>query len=267
MGINRAIDGLPTVSASKIKVYRTCARQFQYKYKMARAERPEDHKNVAALLGTALHKAIELYYKEQKSPTATFQSVMTNTLDEWEEAQFKINALDYFPRAMKVGKDILKTFNWDQFNPMELEYEFTLPFPSVENPLVNMTGLIDLLDMSGMVVDHKSASTAPNLEDIANDPQFLLYAWAYEQIYGYKPYKVIWNHLRTGKLYEADVAHNYEFKMERLTEDIEAMINATHFPRRQMDDTCKKRCSFYTLCYGVSREKSELDIITTAEMD
>ena len=232
MGINRAVEGLQTVSASKIKVYRTCARQFQYKYKMARAERPEDHKNVAALLGTALHKAIELYYKEKKSPTATFQSVMTNTLDEWEEAKFKINALDYFPRAMKVGKDILKTFNWDQFNPMELEYEFTLPFPSVENPLVNMTGLIDLLDMSGMIVDHKSATTAPNQDELDNDPQFIIYYWAMLQIEGIPPWKVVWNHLRTGKLIEANIGHNYEDKLEQLTVDIQGMLTNTVYPRR-----------------------------------
>lgn len=251
MGINRAIEGLPTVSASKIKVYRTCARQYSYKYKMARAERPEDYKNVAALLGTALHKAIELYYRDKTSPTATFQNVMTDTLDEWETAGFKIIALDYFPRAMKVGKDILKNFQWDQFNPIELEYAFTLPFPSPENPIVNMTGLIDLVDMSGLVADHKSATVAPNQDELDNDPQFIIYYWAMQQIEGVAPWKVVWNHLRTGKIIEANISHNFPDKLAQLTADIEGMLHNPIYPRRAMDDVCRKKCSFYDLCYGL----------------
>lgn len=248
--MNRAVEGLRTVSASKIKVYKTCARQYEYKYVIPFADRPADDKNVAGLLGTALHKAIELKYKEDKSPTGTFQTVMTGTLDEWENKRYKINALDYFPRAMKVGKEILTKFKWDQFTPQDLEYSFTLPFPNPENPIVNITGVIDLVDMSGLVADHKSASVAPIQDELDNDPQFIIYYWAYEQMYGVKPWKVIWNHLRTAKLIEANIEHNYELKIARLTEDINAMLNNHHYQRRQMDDTCRKKCSFYTLCYG-----------------
>lgn len=97
--VDRSIEGLPTISASRIKVYKTCARQYQYKYVIAREDRPEDHKNVAALLGTALHAAIEKKYKEGKSPTATFQMVMMETMDLWQAEKRVINALDYYPRA------------------------------------------------------------------------------------------------------------------------------------------------------------------------
>ncbi len=250
MGIDRSIKGLPTVSASKIKVYRTCARQYQYKYKVAFADRPEDSKNVAALLGTALHKAIEMRYRENKSPTAIFQQVMGDTLDEWEDKRLQIKARDYFPRAMKVGKEILNAFPWTHFNPLDLEYAFTLPFPNPQNPVVNMTGYIDMLDMSGLVADWKSASVAPIQDELDNDPQFIIYYWAYQQIHDVPPWKVIWYHLRTQKEYEANIAHDYEFKLQRLAEDIEAMLINPLYPRRKLDKVCRNECSFYELCYG-----------------
>lgn len=259
--MDRSIQGLRTISASRLKVFKTCHRQYEYKYVLPHNDRPADDKNVAALLGTALHKAIELKYGEGKSPTGVFQTVMMETLDEWEKQKYKINALDYYPRAMKVGKDILNKFNWDQFNPIALEWSFTLPFPNPENAIVNITGVIDLMDMNGTIVDHKSASIAPNQDELDNDPQFILYRWAYEQAYGYKPYKVIWNHLRTGRLIEANIEHNYDLKIQRLTEDIDALIHATRFPRRQMDDVCRRKCSFFTLCYGDSAPNTDVEAV------
>lgn len=243
-----------TISASKLKVYKTCARQYHYKYDLPHNDRPADDKNVAALMGTAIHKAIEEKYRNDRSPTGVFQSVMTATLDEWEAKKLKINALDYFPRAMKVGNEILKNFDWNKFNPMELEFAFTLPFPNKHTPIVNITGLIDLIDMSGMLVDHKSSSYAPNQDELDHDPQFVIYYWAYHQLHGEYPWKIVWNHLRTAKFYEANIAHNYEDKIAQLGLDIEAMISAQYFVRRQMDNVCRTKCSFYDLCY---REKPQ----------
>lgn len=248
--IDNSIAGIPTVSASKIKVYKTCARQYQYKYIIPFKDRPSESKNVAALLGTALHKAIELKYSTGANPGSVFQTVMDETLTLWEKEKHKINALSYYTQALKVGKDILRKFDWDQFNPSELEYAFTLPFPNRINPLVNVTGYIDLIDRSRqLVVDFKSASSAPGQEELDHDPQFVLYAWAYEQIYQEKPNDIIWYHLRTDKRMVAHVQHNYENKIAQLTEDMLAMLEARRYGRRQMDSVCKTKCSFYDLCY------------------
>src|SRR5215216_5842575 len=249
--MDKSIPGLMTVSASKIKVFRECGRLYKYKYIIPRADRPEDAKNVASLMGTALHRAIELKYRDDKSPTGTFQNVMDTTLDEWETAGFKINGMDYLSRSKKVGKDILTAFRWPQFNPIDLEYAFTLPFPSAENPLVNMTGYIDLIDMSGLVADHKSTVTAPNQDELDNDPQFFIYYWAYLQIHGVPPWKVVWNHLRTDKLYEAHIQQDYDFKLAQMVEDIKELVESgPHYARKKMDSFCRTTCSFREQCYG-----------------
>jgi len=251
MNIDNTIPNIPIVSASKIKTYKTCARQYKYKYVIPFKDRPSEDKNVAALLGTALHKAIELKYSSNAAPTAIFQNVMEETITQWEKDKVKINAPGYYTQALKVGKDILRKFDWTQFTPTELEYAFTLPFPSPLNPLVNVTGYIDLVDRKRkIVVDFKSQSVAPSQEELDHDPQFLLYAWAYEQIYAEKPDNIIWYHLRTDKKMIAYVQHNYEDKIAQLTEDILAMLEAKRFGRRQMDSICKTKCSYFDLCYG-----------------
>lgn len=243
---------LQTFSASRIKTYKKCARQYKYKYVTARKDRQEEDKNVASLMGLALHKAIEAHYRDNKSATATFQNFMTTTLDEWEQSNATIKGMEYLARSIKVGKEILTKFPWNDFNPLELEYNFTLPFPNKHAPLVNINGIIDCLDMSGAVIDWKSASYAPNQDELDHDPQFLLYYWAYQQIHGEVPWKIIWYHLRTYTAYEANIAYNYDMKLDQLTEDIKAMLNPTQFyARKELDRFCRENCSFYELCYGL----------------
>ncbi len=251
MSIDKAMPNIPTISASKIKVYRKCQRQYKYKYVLSHNDRPKDDKSIASLMGSALHKAIELKYRDSASPTATFQNYMDNELDKWEAAGYNIVGMEYLARNKKTGREILTKFPWDRFNPLELEFNFTLPFPNAVNPLVNINGIIDMMDMDGSVVDHKSSSYKPNQDELDHDPQFLLYYWAFEQMQGVPPYKIIWNHLRTNTLIEANVAHNYEFKLEQLTEDIMAMIKpAQAYARKEMDSYCRTKCAFYSRCYG-----------------
>jgi PD-(D/E)XK nuclease superfamily protein len=243
---------LQTFSASRIKAYKTCARLYKNKYIIHRNERQEEDKNVASLLGLSLHKAIESHYKHGKSATAVFQNTMTATLDEWENSGVIIKGLEYLARSLKTGKDILNVFPWDDFNPIELEYNFTLPFPNKEAPIVLINGIIDCLDMNGSVIDWKSASYAPIQDELDNDIQFILYAWAYEQMHGEKPWKVIWYHLRTQTPIEANIAYDYDMKIEQLIEDILAMLNPTqHYARKNMDKFCRENCSFYASCFGL----------------
>jgi len=244
------MGSLQRISASKVKTYKTCQKQYYYKYVIPFHNRPDQANNVAALMGTALHKAIELKYKDKANPIVTFQTVMRETIDEWEQKQQPINGMLYYSSLLKTGTDILKKFDWSRFEPIGLEVHFDLPFPSPENPLVMVNGIIDLETMDGTIVDHKSTKTKPKQDELDFDAQFLLYSWAYRQIYQNPPYKVIWNHLRTGELLEVNQL-GYEEKLEQLTHDIEAMLGNKFYARRNLDSTCRI-CSFYKLCYPES---------------
>lgn len=248
---------LPTISASKIKVFRTCNRQYYYRYILPKQQRPIEDKNIGALLGLSLHKAIERKYRAGENALAVFQDVMLTTLDEWEDKGFTVKGVEWFSKSLKDGKAILREFDWGIFDPVDLEQEFTLYFPNASAPIALINGYIDMTTTNGLVVDHKSQRRLPNQDQLNHDPQFLIYAWAYREIYGNLPTAAVWNHLRTNQLVYADVLTDFDFKLNQLTLDIDAMLNAKHFVRRQMDSVCTNECSFYALCYGLTAKQQQ----------
>lgn len=242
---------LPQISASKLKVFRTCARQYQFKYIIKPDSRPTEDKNIGALMGSALHKSIELYYRNGANPMTTFQNYMMRTLGEWQEQNLKINGEAYFSKSLKEGRAILETYNWDRFDPLALELYFARPFPSVEDPVCKIVGYIDHIDKKNFVVDHKSQRAMPSQDELNHDPQFLIYAWVYLQMEGTLPDAVYWNNLRSGELIAVDVLTDFDYKIDQLAEDIYALLENKHYQRRQMDKVCLRECSFFENCYGV----------------
>lgn len=248
------MNNLPILSASKLKAFKKCPRQYYYKY-INHTEQGDD-KNMSALLGSALHKAIELYYKEGKTNyTYEFQQYMQHTIELWDEKGYTVSYEYNFMRDLKDGKAFLKKIDWDFFNPTELELRFSLPFPK-ENPIVIINGVIDMI-CDGMVIDHKSGKEKPNKQELAHDPQFILYHWAYEQLYGKPPEIVYWHHLRTGKLIESRIKDNYADKIQQLTVDIQAMLSTTVYHRKEQDSFCRKVCAFYEKCFGEKAQPDE----------
>lgn len=261
---------VPTLSASRIKTAKTCARKYYYRYILPKDKRPKEQKNVYALKGTALHKAIELFYTENKSPKTTFQIVFLETLSQWQDEGFEIVGEDISTKVLKDGKLILDTIQWN-FKPLSLEYQFTLPFPNATNPIVYIEGIIDMInfsedDLTVSIIDHKSNSKLPPIEDIAHDAQFILYYWAYYQKHHEYPAHIYWHHLKNGNLYDIPVADSYKQKLQQLEYDIRGILANTlapaqriagnyppedeivFFPRRQLDSECKQ-CSYFNLCY------------------
>lgn len=241
---------LQTVSASKIKTYRTCSKKYEYTY----INKPEvlvhtESKNIGALLGSSLHRAIEMKYKENADPLTTFTTFLDKTYAEWETAEYIILGEEWLSKSVKTGREILRDFDWDVFQPIDLERHFTLPFPSADNPICNMTGIIDLIDARGWVVDHKSQKETPTQEQLDNDAQFIIYYWAHNEMFNEYPARVIWNNLRTGTLIDIDIATNYNDKLQQLTSDIQTMLTNTAYARKLLDRTCLRECNFYRLCW------------------
>jgi len=262
--IYKGKNGLLTVSASKLKSFRTCHRQYYYKYVLPKSKRPVDQPGISGIFGTALHKTIEAYYRDNvANPTFYFQEYFFNSITEQEKTGV-VKGVEWANKMLAVGKKILREFDWTRFDPMELEYEFLLPYPDKANPVFYVTGYIDMITRDGLIVDHKSQSRVPHQDFLDNDGQFILYAWAYLQIYGKLPKAVIWNQLRTNKLVTVDVLTGFDQKLAYLVDDIMALVhkkdtNIAAYPRRQIDTTCQRECPFYGLCYIAHDSSSEED--------
>lgn len=101
--------------------------------------------------------------------------------------------------------------------PLAVEEEFKLPF---EDEIV-VVGKIDKLEQDGddyIVTDYKSGKKEPDAWFLRHDLQFTTYAWAIQVKTGKIPKKLIWHHLRTGKLLET----------ERTQQDIDDLLRMLH---------------------------------------
>jgi hypothetical protein len=238
---------LPTLSASKLKLFKLCAQKYKLTYVEPMAQEVSTQ-NIASLVGTAIHKAIEMWYKNGANPRTTYRDTFYNTLAEWESKQ--ANVIGKVSQSFVEGQKMIEGIKFEDMIPTDLELRFSLPFPNKENPICVINGVIDMVTADECVIDHKSKNVKePNLNELANDVQFLLYAWAYKELTGKFPRAVYWHHLRNGKLYEVDVMSDYDKKIARMTEDLEAMLTATRFQRKELDRFCTDYCEFFSHCF------------------
>lgn len=231
---------LPTVSASKINLFRECGKRYYYRY----IEGLDQGNNIYAAFGSALHAAIQMYHTEGKEPYATFSETLRQIVETENVSQ--ANLLTQF---LVEGKEVLKFAQWKLFKPKEVELEFKLPFPNKENPIAVMHGFIDMVNLDGSIVDHKSNKKKPSFTTLSVNPQFSIYRWAYNELYGELPTKMYWDHLRTGELIEV-IQPTYDILIHRLAEDVESIISTEKFARKPYDSVCYM-CPFKELCYGI----------------
>lgn len=180
------------VSASQIKLYRQCRQQYYDRYIL----QIPSTQDTSGLLGTGIHKAIELYYAQGKNPLATFSKVVRDTLNNWQDDGTPVSYYYSYSQIVDQGTEILSTFNFEQFRPKINELAFEVPFYD----MCKMRGFIDMVTEDGGIIDFKSAKRKP--KDLNNDPQFMVYYWAYFQKFGEKPAYVRWYHLRTHEVFD-----------------------------------------------------------------
>jgi hypothetical protein len=235
IGLNEST--LITLSASKLKTFNACERKFYYEY----VDRQETVKHPAAALGTAVHKTIERVYREQIDPVPTF-------VDEFgkELLANNLNIDDVKPQLARDGIKMISQYNFLRRVPDEMELEFTLPFPNAAHPLCNIRGFMDQLYEWGFV-DLKTNTFKPLNSVLDNDIQFILYDWAFEEIYNYRAQRKIWHHLRTGE----DLYSDTEGKLDNAVRVIERILDSsvTGIYDRSIGDPCRI-CSHRLICLG-----------------
>jgi RecB family exonuclease len=250
------MDSLPEFSASRFNLYKTCPRL----YKMQYIEGLESNKHVYTVMGSALHHAIEEYYAGKTNFLPIFTGYYNEAIASAMDTEHGLVAANLIGKASQLGQSILRELNWDQFNPTHIEYGFKIPFP-LENPLVLMRGFIDMITDDGCIIDHKSGSKKPTSVELANNPQLLIYVWAYEHLFGVKPKAVYWHHLRTLELVEAKVMDNYDEKIKKLEETLVHILKDVDFPKIPRGYFCDRICAHVDLCWP-STDYEESPFIT-----
>lgn len=230
-----------TFSASKVKTFHSCRRSYYYKY----IEHLESKSGARAVLGRCVHKAIELGFQGE-DPLQIFAH-------EWAEQSQEIEDRKGIGRIYDEGLKMLIQYNFEQTPPIEMEIGFELPFPDAEQPVCIMQGYIDQIFPGHIVVDLKTGLRRPLRGVLNNNPQFVIYNWAYEQLYGETP-EIFWHHLRTGEMIQADVRGP-----EKVKEIVDALLEIMEFRdfgddirayHRNVGTECSY-CPFRKPCLGV----------------
>jgi CRISPR/Cas system-associated exonuclease Cas4 (RecB family) len=182
------MNDLPRLSASKIATYLDCPVRYKYRY----LEGTKDQPNIYAWFGTAMHKAIQLYYEEGINPNVTLQDRMSRVTGD----------VLYLDKAMLLthnGHEMLDSMDFSLYAPIELEKYFRLPYPNEEDAICTIEGYIDLV-AENYIVDFKTGKEKPTKID--DNIQFIIYYWAFNKLYGRNPDYVIYHRLRDHKQYK-----------------------------------------------------------------
>jgi hypothetical protein len=212
------------LSASRIKLYDECRFRFWKQYVLG--ERSPAHHSV--IFGKAAHYAIEQFYKYGEAPKRAYLAKLDD-LDEYRE----------YPRYAIDGVQVFETNDLTQYRAIANGSERFFVERLSDHTYV--LGFIDLIDERGWVIDFKTSQHKP--VSINDDIQFAIYAMAYERLFGHRPKRVIWHHLRTSETVDADVNYLYDITLPR-AQSIAETIARDRFESVRQCDVCKYYCPF-----------------------
>jgi CRISPR/Cas system-associated exonuclease Cas4 (RecB family) len=207
-------SGYVKVSASRLKTFMLCPKKFWYRY-FCENEEPA---NIYTMLGSSVHYAISEYFENGTQPEYSF-------MQKWDEISSGHN-LDTNVSLYRRGLNILRDYRWYEEKPKFVEFEFNIPYPA-DKPFCYINGVFDQVYDWG-VVDMKTNNEKPTKPELDNDLQFIIYHFAYTQLFGRKPQKMIWRHLMTME----DIEVNCDNKEHILYEAVVSLLNNVYWFRR-----------------------------------
>lgn len=178
-------------SPSRLSAEDTCPQRAYYMYSRD-LDPGEQRSGKAALLGTIIHKFLELWHGEKKHPQEAFLQI--RELFPTYEGQILLPvALVYMLRYVKV-------YPVDDFYVVGTEMRYTVPFTTPHGREVYLDGIIDMLTESedGLKIwDNKTDSKNLWSADVVMfDRQLNAYTVIADAI-GYKPKALVVNQIKT----------------------------------------------------------------------
>lgn len=231
---------LPQLSASKLKLFTVCPRQFWYAYIEKLDGGP---RHPAAALGSAVHSTIEQVYKQHADPVMTFLRTLPIELEDASPPSSRD-----LTRYTNDGIKMVADFPYHQYAPEyeNIEYEFLLRFPNDAHAVCEIKGIIDHKYEWGFL-DLKTNGRKPLQGVLDNNLQFILYHWAFERIHGYKPERSVWYHLRTQEELLADVDGKLDDAARVVDRILEARVQDRY--DKHVGDPCGL-CPYRAPCLG-----------------
>ena len=180
------------ISYSQIFTYLACSLKYQFRYVLSR---PPERISLALVFGSALHKALERYYRSYANGVTErldilqdlFAEVLTRQIEEKPDLVVYTKQTPDTESAIALGTAMLKAFYESidlkgfKIVATELCLSAVLYTDQAEPTDFHLVGAIDLLlkDPAGnlLVVDHKSAARTKTQADVDADLQMTAYSY------------------------------------------------------------------------------------------
>jgi CRISPR/Cas system-associated exonuclease Cas4 (RecB family) len=226
------------LSASAIRDYISCPKKLKYRMNVS----GEAVKTPQMILGTIVHKVIENY---KKWNTIQDGLILANHYLDQDGVALPKEQLD----NMRIAITAYMNFRNYSENANYVEFDFFLPLKSEG---ISIIGRMDAIGKD-YIVDWKVTESLPMF--LHNDPQFILYDWAFEQIRKEKPKKVLYISLLHNKIVEYN-RNDYYFN-NLFREVIPSIVNNKYYypkglyeyVRAEKYRICNK-CPFKSVCWG-----------------
>lgn len=234
------------ISASLLKDYLECPRKVHY-----RLNYPELSVESAEMaIGNIVHSVLEKHW-DDRLLAYTYSETLSYKfgLSSKHEKKVKLCVENFFSsfRELVGGSDLI-------------EYRFKIPI----GLSLFIVGKMDRITSTGLVIDWKTSSMPS--KSIDKDPQFILYQYAYEQMFKKNPLKVMKINLVDNAVttYSRDKVLEFNLMNTLIPVVVSNILRDTLSPTGLFSGKCF-RCPFKETCLnklGYYEERNELDSST-----
>lgn len=172
---------LRSISPTQLRTYDTCPLQYRMRY----LDRVPSADSPASLVGQAVHTALERNFLEKRrSGYDLDMDEAADIYDDVWDARLPPGAAsgpsaDEFDEAYASGQSVLELYLTEvapKVIPHLVEHRFRFDIPGVQ---VQLVGTVDLIDRTGVVIDHKTSWRAYPESYPDRDLQLQCYAIGY----------------------------------------------------------------------------------------
>lgn len=162
------------ISSSQIDMYLRCGRQHYYRYHCGIVVPPRG----IMTTGTCIHTSAENNFKQKivtgnDLPFDEWEGIFEQSMREWEQKTIWSDML--FDKALLTGSRAIRKYHSvvaPHIQPLTVEHEFRIPLTDD----YDLKGVIDLVDVDNVVVDHKTGKKPKSQNDVDRSSQLSIYA-------------------------------------------------------------------------------------------
>lgn len=222
------------LSATRIKQYLTCPRQYRYVY----VERLPVTLTPQLVFGKAIHQVLQqlhIWYLENDALPGQDEA-FTQFMELWREAlrvgQPIFTEKSGTPEQFEtIAGPIIGNFlrRYGSLPPLAVEFAFELEWR--DHVLCGIIDRIEVADTGLVVVDFKTGKAKPTIASLNNDLQLTIYAYAVEQVFSVPVERVVFHHLRSdAEMPTTRDAGDFRHLLEAVLPSVVSGIEAGMFP-------------------------------------